>query len=101
VQICVIGECDLLIIKYCDFCVNLVFFFYIFNYRNELLGLEGMVKIKNPDDNVNGSNAALSVDMKSTSGNESESKRFDICNIFHYYKNCILFGGFFVVWCWW
>lgn len=50
-----------------------VFSFFVFSFllavslcaskkRNDLLGLEGMVKIKNPDDNLHNSTSALKTD---------------------------------------
>lgn len=48
------------------------------NYRNELLGLEGMVKLKNPDDNIVNRIPEVSIDPKasSNSSTENESKRY-------------------------
>jgi len=45
-----------------------------FVYRNEFLGIEGMVKIKNPDDNLRNSTSFISIDTK-PSGDETDSKR--------------------------
>lgn len=69
----------------CLFLVLLSFILIIFVFkkqrRNELLGLEGMVKLKNPDDNlvVNGnSEASAEVEVTTVTRNvsEIESKRY-------------------------
>lgn len=56
------------------------FVYVFFLYRNELLGLEGMVKIKNPDDNVTNSNSVVSIDPKASIG-DADTKRccFILC----------------------
>lgn len=58
-----------------------------FLYRNELLGLEGMVKIKNPDDNVINSNSVVSIDPKASIG-DADTKRCCFC--FNYCNFCVL-----------
>lgn len=55
------------------FCVSF-FVSLSFCHRNELLGLEGMMKIKNPDDNnIISSSSVVSIDPKaSTFGHNSQ-----------------------------
>lgn len=57
-----------------------------FLYRNELLGLEGMVKIKNPDDNVTNSNSVVSIDPKASIG-DADTKR---CCFFIFVLECFI-----------
>lgn len=59
--------------------------------RNELLGLEGMVKLTNPDDAIiNNANTVVTVEQKLLS-NENESKRFMYCffYVLLYYNNLL------------
>lgn len=59
--------------------VFVLLFVYTFFLRNsnELLGLEGMVKIKNPDENLLNGNHAISVDPNpKASTNDVDPKRF-------------------------
>lgn len=47
-------------------------------YSNELLGLEGMVKIKNPDENLLNGNHTISIgdsDIKISTNDITDSKR--------------------------
>ena len=52
----------------------------LFRYSNELLGLEGMVKIKNPDENLLNGNHTISItpdsDAKIPNNDITDSKRF-------------------------
>lgn len=49
---------------------------YLIRYRNELLGLEGMVKIKNPDEQlVNGSSIICTEPNPKAGGAEADPKR--------------------------
>lgn len=54
--------------------------FFCFRYSNELLGLEGMVKIKNPDENLLNGNHTISItgdsDVKISHNDITDSKRF-------------------------
>lgn len=50
--------------------------FYLVRYRNELLGLEGMVKIKNPDEQlVNGSSIICTEPNPKSGGADADPKR--------------------------
>lgn len=51
----------------------------LFRSSNELLGLEGMVKIKNPDENLLNGNHTISIgdsDAKISTNDITDSKRF-------------------------
>lgn len=69
---------------YCDNKFNAMFccFFFhlkIIRYSNELLGLEGMVKIKNPDENLLNGNHTIAIgdsDIKISTNDITDSKRF-------------------------
>lgn len=55
-------------------------FFHLFRYSNELLGLEGMVKIKNPDEHLLNGNHTISIgdsDVRISTNDITDSKRFN------------------------
>lgn len=60
-------------------------YFSMFRYSNELLGLEGMVKIKNPDENLLNGNHTISIgdsDTKISTNDITDSKRSRILRFF-------------------
>lgn len=61
--------------------INISNGFQLFRFSNELLGLEGMVKIKNPDENLLNGNHTHTIsigdtDVKISTNDITDSKRF-------------------------
>lgn len=51
---------------------------YFYPFRNDLLGLEGMVKIKNPDENLTNGTLTVLSELNARNNNDIDAKRFVI-----------------------